>query len=224
MPLLLPSPLSLSRATHLPGGRTEPGDQEASAEGSTEPAERRNHRTSLVGAVVREDECNSLPPALLPPVTRDRQGMAEKALEVARSKELRFIPDRFEKVWHGWLGNIHDWCVSRQLWWGHRIPVYYLGELSSFPCPAAGLTWRRPRQIQMGRCSQSHGGQAEGQVSVHSFLPARCFPPVTIATLSGYSSAMASTSWSRTKMCSTLGSGPLSTAASLSLLQQSLLW
>lgn len=53
--------------------------------------------------------------------------MAAKAIEVARRKELRFVPERFEKVWYGWLENIHDWCVSRQLWWGHRIPVYYIG-------------------------------------------------------------------------------------------------
>lgn len=54
--------------------------------------------------------------------------MAEKAIQVAKSKELTFVPDRFEKVWYGWLENIHDWCISRQLWWGHRIPVYYVGN------------------------------------------------------------------------------------------------
>ena len=36
------------------------------------------------------------------------------------------MPDRFDKVWYNWLDDIHDWCVSRQLWWGHRIPVYYV--------------------------------------------------------------------------------------------------
>jgi len=52
-------------------------------------------------------------------------GMAEKSLEAVRSGEIKIIPERFEKTWYNWLENIHDWCISRQLWWGHRIPVYY---------------------------------------------------------------------------------------------------
>jgi valyl-tRNA synthetase len=52
--------------------------------------------------------------------------MARRAVDAVREKEIQIIPERFEKVWYGWLENIHDWCVSRQLWWGHRIPVYYL--------------------------------------------------------------------------------------------------
>uniref|UniRef100_I2CQT9 valine--tRNA ligase n=1 Tax=Nannochloropsis gaditana (strain CCMP526) TaxID=1093141 RepID=I2CQT9_NANGC len=52
-------------------------------------------------------------------------GMAAQALEVVRKKELRILPEMFEKVWYNWLENIHDWCISRQLWWGHRIPVWY---------------------------------------------------------------------------------------------------
>ena len=52
--------------------------------------------------------------------------MAQQALELSRSKALRIEPARFEPVWEDWLTNIKDWCVSRQLWWGHRIPVYYV--------------------------------------------------------------------------------------------------
>jgi valyl-tRNA synthetase len=52
--------------------------------------------------------------------------MAERAVNAVRNKEITIIPDRFEKVWYNWLENIHDWCVSRQLWWGHRIPAYYV--------------------------------------------------------------------------------------------------
>ena len=51
--------------------------------------------------------------------------MAKPALEVIKTGELKFVPDRFGKVYTHWLENIHDWCISRQLWWGHRIPAYY---------------------------------------------------------------------------------------------------
>jgi valyl-tRNA synthetase len=57
--------------------------------------------------------------------------MAARAVQAARNKDIVFVPDRYEKIWYGWLENIHDWCISRQLWWGHRIPVYYITEPGS---------------------------------------------------------------------------------------------
>ncbi len=53
------------------------------------------------------------------------QPLAEKALEAVRSGQIKIVPERFEKVYFHWLENIEDWCVSRQLWWGHRIPAWY---------------------------------------------------------------------------------------------------
>jgi len=50
--------------------------------------------------------------------------MAARAVKAVRDGDVKIIPDRFDKVWYGWLENIRDWCVSRQLWWGHRIPAY----------------------------------------------------------------------------------------------------
>ena len=51
--------------------------------------------------------------------------LAEKALEAVRDGEIKIVPERFTKVYYNWLENIQDWCISRQLWWGHRIPVWY---------------------------------------------------------------------------------------------------
>lgn len=54
--------------------------------------------------------------------------LAKPALEAYEKGELRFIPPRFGKVYANWLENIRDWCISRQLWWGHRLPVYYCND------------------------------------------------------------------------------------------------
>ncbi len=51
--------------------------------------------------------------------------LAEPAIEAVKSGEVRFVPDRWSKIYFNWMENIQDWCISRQLWWGHRIPAYY---------------------------------------------------------------------------------------------------
>ncbi|MGM8259477.1 class I tRNA ligase family protein, partial (plasmid) [Clostridium perfringens] len=53
------------------------------------------------------------------------QSLADPAIEVVRNKGTKFVPERFEKTYFNWMENIQDWCISRQLWWGHRIPVFY---------------------------------------------------------------------------------------------------
>ena len=52
--------------------------------------------------------------------------LAEPAIEAVRSGEVKFVPERWSKIYFNWMENIQDWCISRQLWWGHRIPAYYV--------------------------------------------------------------------------------------------------
>jgi valyl-tRNA synthetase len=56
------------------------------------------------------------------------QPLAEAGLEAVRNGEISIIPERFSKIYNNWLENIQDWCISRQLWWGHRIPVWYCSD------------------------------------------------------------------------------------------------
>ncbi len=71
------------------------------------------------------------------------QPLAEKALAAVRTGRIRIVPERFEKVYYHWLENIEDWCISRQLWWGHRIPVWYgpAGEVYVGREAPAGPGW-----------------------------------------------------------------------------------
>ena len=54
--------------------------------------------------------------------------LAKPAIDILKSKELQFVPERYDKTYLQWLENIRDWCISRQLWWGHQIPAYYCKE------------------------------------------------------------------------------------------------
>ena len=51
--------------------------------------------------------------------------LAKPAIQVVREGKVKFVPERFDKIYYNWMENIQDWCISRQLWWGHRIPAYY---------------------------------------------------------------------------------------------------
>ncbi len=71
--------------------------------------------------------------AIIEPLVSDQwflnmKPLAEKAIEVVKNKKVRFHPKKWENDYFYWMDNIRDWCISRQLWWGHRIPVWYCGE------------------------------------------------------------------------------------------------
>ena len=65
--------------------------------------------------------------------------LAEPAIAAVKSGEVRFIPDRWSKIYFNWMENIQDWCISRQLWWGHRIPAYYLPAGPADGTPVSGV-------------------------------------------------------------------------------------
>ena len=53
------------------------------------------------------------------------QPLAERAIEVVEKDYIRFTPANYRQIYLNWMRNIHDWCISRQLWWGHQIPAWY---------------------------------------------------------------------------------------------------
>ena len=75
------------------------------------------------------DRCHTtVEPMVKPQWFVAMQELAKPAIEAIEKGELRFVPDRFDKTYLHWLENIRDWCISRQLWWGHRIPAYYCDD------------------------------------------------------------------------------------------------
>jgi valyl-tRNA synthetase len=51
--------------------------------------------------------------------------LADRAIEVVENGDVKFVPENYSKTYFEWMRNIHDWCISRQLWWGHRIPAWH---------------------------------------------------------------------------------------------------
>ena len=77
-------------------------------------------------AVGTHDRCHSvIEPLIKKQWFVKMEELAKPALEAYNKGDLKFVPDRFGKIYTHWLEDIHDWCISRQLWWGHRIPAYY---------------------------------------------------------------------------------------------------
>ena len=96
-----------------------------------------------IGALVRTEDythnvakCERCKSTIEPKISEkwfvSMKDLAKRAADSVRNGETRFVPQRYEKQYFHWLDNIQDWCISRQLWWGHRIPVYYCDECGHF--------------------------------------------------------------------------------------------
>ena len=75
--------------------------------------------------------------------------LAEPAIKVVRNDDVKFVPKRYEKTYFNWMENIQDWCISRQLWWGHRIPAYYCDE-----CGYINVSKTHPEKCE--KCGSTH--------------------------------------------------------------------
>ncbi|MBR3848595.1 MAG: valine--tRNA ligase, partial [Oscillospiraceae bacterium] len=81
--------------------------------------------------------------------------LAEAAIKAVKSKETEFVPERFSKIYMNWMENVYDWCISRQLWWGHRIPAFYCDDCGEMTvskeditvCPKCGKPVRQEEDV-----------------------------------------------------------------------------
>ncbi len=88
--------------------------------------------------------------------------LAEPAIEAVRDGRIEIIPQRFERTYMHWMENIRDWCISRQLWWGHRIPVWYCEnghQLPSAVDPTACAEVRQRRSWSRTRTCWTRGSR-----------------------------------------------------------------
>ena len=82
------------------------------------------------------------------------ESLAKPAIQAVRSGEIKFIPERFDKTYFNWMENIKDWCISRQLWWGHRIPAYYCEDCGE-------ITVSKTTPEKCTKCGSTHLHQDE---------------------------------------------------------------
>ena len=75
--------------------------------------------------------------------------LAKEALRVVKEGEVKFVPERFSKTYINWMENVHDWCISRQLWWGHQIPAWYCDE-----CGHINVSREDPTKCE--KCGSTH--------------------------------------------------------------------
>ncbi len=96
--------------------------------------------------------------------------LAKPAIEAVRSGEIKFVPERFDKNYFHWMENTQDWCISRQLWWGHRIPAYY--------CDACGHTVVSKDDISV--CPKCGGKMTQDEDTLDTWFSSALWPFSTL--------------------------------------------
>ena len=118
-----------------------------------------------IGALVKTEEyvhnvgkCERCKNTIEPKISEQwfvsMKDLAKRAADSARNEEIKFVPKRYEKQYFNWLDNIQDWCISRQLWWGHRIPAYYCEK-----CGHINVAKKMPEKCE--KCGSTHLHQDE---------------------------------------------------------------
>ena len=133
-------------------GRYSGMDRYEARKAIVEDLEKEGYLVSIeehVHNVGTHDRCKTTVEPMIKPqwfVKMDK--LAKPAINAIKTGELKFVPERFGKIYLNWLENIRDWCISRQIWWGHRIPAYYCDECGEVvvarempeKCPHCGCT------------------------------------------------------------------------------------
>ena len=128
--------------------------------------------------------------------------LAKEAIRVVEEGETKFVPDRFSKTYLNWMENVHDWCISRQLWWGHQIPVLVLRRLrphrpspgtdptvcaqcGSSPYPAG--PGRAGHLVLLRAVALLHPGLAGEDARIWTIsIPPTCWSPAMTSSSSGW--------------------------------------
>ena len=115
-----------------------------------------------IGALIKEEEyihnvgkCERCKTTIEPKISEQwfvsMKELAKKAADSVRNNEAKFIPQKYEKQYFNWLDNIQDWCISRQLWWGHQIPAYYCEE-----CGHINVAKKAPKKCEKCGSTKLH--------------------------------------------------------------------
>lgn len=140
------------------GGKYEGMDRYEAREAMVEDLDKQGYLVKVVPHTHNVGQCYRCGTTVEPITSKQwfvkMKPLAERAIEVVKDGTVKFVPDRFSKTYLNWMENVHDWCISRQLWWGHRIPAYYCecGETvvskdEVMVCPKCGRTMKQDPDV-----------------------------------------------------------------------------
>ncbi len=140
------------------GGKYEGMDRYAAREAIVADLEKAGNLVKIEEYAHNVGQCYRCHTTVEPIISRQwfvsMKELAEPAIEVVKNGQVKFVPERFSKIYFNWMENIRDWCISRQLWWGHRIPAYYCQE-----CGEMVVAMERPEACP--KCGCAHFRQDE---------------------------------------------------------------